>query len=315
VTLGNAVLELPCALAAAVLLWRAWTRDSERALVGAAAVFGLCLLTKVTMAPLVAPLLVTTLVLLWRRRGSWTRVAALAVVVVAVPLLIVGPWLVSNDDRYDAWTANDIARRIQRPLINPTDRVYPYREIADDAWKELERIAVPQEWAGGVDGGTARALRWALALVLAGIPLLLALVRALGWRRSALDNVRDPRALVILLAPFPLAVLFLAYETHAQRWDVMLGRYFLYAVPLLAVFGALQWRALLGSPLRLVGVGVAAAVTAIVLWALLIPHMPVDAEKRHVRDAATITPRPRSAERAAMRVPLPAVSTKGIASR
>jgi 4-amino-4-deoxy-L-arabinose transferase-like glycosyltransferase len=286
VTLGNAVLELPMAALLALLLWRAWTRDSGRLLVGAAAVYGLCVLTKVTLAPLAAPLAVTALVLLWRRRRSWKRGAVLAGLTALVPLLLVAPWLVSNHRRYDAWTANDLARRIQQPVINPTNRAYPYHEILDEAGGELQRIVVPQEWSGGFDIGIAPEVRWLLALVLAGVPLLLAIARACGWRRRAPDDVADPRALTILLAPFPLAVVFLTYEMHVQRWNLVLGRYFLYALPLLVVFGALQWRAVLGSRRRVVALGVATAAVAVVLWALLIPHMPVDAERRLAGNAA-----------------------------
>lgn len=292
VTVANAVLEVPLALVVAILLWRAWTRDSPRLLVAASAVYGLCLVTKLTMAPLVAPLLVTTLVLLWRRRDSWRRVLGIGALVVVVPLVLVTPWLLSNHSRYDAWTANDLAKRIQAPVINPTNRAYPYSEIVDRAGVQLERLAVPQEWdAGGVDWGAAPQLRWILVLALAGVPLVVALVRGCGWRRSTPDRVDDPRALVVLLAPFPLAVLFLGSEMHSERWNVMLGRYMLYALPLLVVFGALQWRATIRSRPLLVACGGALAVVALALWAVLVPHLPADAEAAAVADVAATAPR------------------------
>jgi 4-amino-4-deoxy-L-arabinose transferase-like glycosyltransferase len=274
VTVANSILELPLALGLTILLWRAWTRDSARTLVAASAVFGLCVLTKVTLAPLVVPLGVTAALLLWRRRGAWRRAVVLGGVTAVVPLLLVAPWLSFNRSHFDAWTANDLARTVQAVVINPHNRAYGYDEIADGARDAIERITVPQEWRGAPDVAGGAPLRWALLAILVGVPLVIAIRRIGGWRRRAPDDVLDPRALVLLALPILLAIGLLAFETRTERWPVMLSRYFLFAFPGLVVFGALQWQALLGGGRRLLVLSGSTVGLTLALWLVVAPHIP-----------------------------------------
>jgi len=266
VLVANAALEIPLTLALIWLLWRAWTRNSAWTLAAASAVFGLCLLTKLTLVPLIVPLALTAAVLVTRRRHRLRRALPLAALVVVIPTAILMPWIAFNQDHYGDWTANALARRIQAPVINPTDAPFPLTDIAERMRDELERIPTPQEWSWDQDRGIARVLRGALLVIFFVAPALLALATLFHKRRRI-----DPRSLVLLWLPLPTALAFLAYETSAERWNVILSRYFLYAIAPLVVWSAQRWRSTLGNGARYTALVGAVIVCALSEWLVLAP--------------------------------------------
>jgi hypothetical protein len=99
-TFGNTPLELALSTACLIALWRADRTGRTRALVVAAVLLGLCLLTKLTLLPLV-PLLVLVLARTARSGPDRRRWALLA-----VPVLLLAPWLVMNVVRYGSPTVD-----------------------------------------------------------------------------------------------------------------------------------------------------------------------------------------------------------------
>jgi hypothetical protein len=100
VTFGNTPLELALSTGYLLALWRADRTGRLRPLAVAAVLLGLCLLTKLTLLPLV-PLLLVVLLRTARTGGARRRWALLA-----VPPLLMAPWLIMNVVRYGSPTVN-----------------------------------------------------------------------------------------------------------------------------------------------------------------------------------------------------------------
>jgi 4-amino-4-deoxy-L-arabinose transferase-like glycosyltransferase len=138
-TFGNTPLELALSTAYLLALWRADQSGRMRPLAAAAVLLGLCLLTKLTLLPLV-PLLLLVLARTARSGRARRRWALLA-----VPALLVAPWLVMNIVRYGSPTVD---------IEGGGGAAGPVQAArADDRVGELpgllERFAdgvVPQEW-------------------------------------------------------------------------------------------------------------------------------------------------------------------------
>jgi len=268
VIIANASLEIPMALALTWMLWRAWTRDSARVFVVSAVLFGFCILTKVTLGPLLVPYAWTCVILAWRRRATIHRALVMVGVAVVVPSAVVSPWLDFNRRHYDQWTANALARRIQAPALNPTNRPFPWGQITRDMIHQLAHFSTPQEWLTLPDQALPLFLRWVLLVIFGVAPLVIVLVRAARHRPRA-----DARQWVLLVSPLPSAVGFLLVEANAQRWDFILARYFLFAVPAFVVFAGLRWRDVIGQDGRLLALVLGTAALALTFWAALAPQV------------------------------------------
>ena len=112
VTVSNAALELPLALAALLVVRAAHERRDGRLLALAGALVGLGLLTRLALVVLVPVLAVAAL--LHVRRGGRRATAALAL---ALPALLLAPWVASNYERYGAPTASALVREMQEPVF------------------------------------------------------------------------------------------------------------------------------------------------------------------------------------------------------
>jgi 4-amino-4-deoxy-L-arabinose transferase-like glycosyltransferase len=139
VTFGNTPPELLLSTAFLLALWRADQTGRLRPLAVAAVLLGLCLLTKLTLLPLV-PLLV---LVLWRTARSGPALRRWALL--AVPPLMLAPWLIMNIARYGSPTVNIAG---EAGAVGPVQTVGLGDRIGDlPAF--LERFpdgVVPQEW-------------------------------------------------------------------------------------------------------------------------------------------------------------------------
>ncbi len=218
VTVSNATLELVLGVAAAIALWEASQRRSDRWLLVAGALVGLGLLTRSTFV-VVAP------VLLWvARRYPWrTAVAALA-----LPAVLLAPWVASNLDRYGAPTGSAIVREMQEPFLNPTDRDYGPGDVRERAGALLNAVVAEEWWVKFLPPLNRRLRDVAMALLFL-VPLGLAVRR----RREI-----DPRVW-LLAAPLGLAVLVMAAGMLVGNWDFFYPRYAYSVLPAFAVFAAM----------------------------------------------------------------------------
>lgn len=139
VTFGNTAPELLLSTAYLLALWRADRTGRVRPLAVAAVLLGLCLLTKLTLLPLV-PLLVVVLVRTARSGPARRRWALLA-----VPPLMLAPWLIMNLARYGSPTVNIAG---EAGAVGPV-RTAGFGDRIGDLPGLLERFAdgvLPQEW-------------------------------------------------------------------------------------------------------------------------------------------------------------------------
>ncbi len=198
ITVSNSALEFALAPAFLLAAWTAWDRRSARRLVGAGALLGLCLLTKLTLIVL-APCLVVAAA---RVRQPLPVVASFA-----LPTLLLGPWLVGHYD------LNAAAREQQTPYLYPGG--VPDWGIADLPGRlaSLLEGSVPQEWYGQLDV-------WWVGLAARGLVLALFVVAVLYARRTA-----------FFALPVVAAVGLMVFTLLFEQWDVFLLRY---AAPVLA---------------------------------------------------------------------------------
>lgn len=251
VTIANTALALPLALAVVLLCWDALEREDARRLLAAGFVLGLGLLTRLELAVL-APLLVGVAWLLWRRGAVRT---APAVGAVALPVVLLAPWLGWNLHRYGALTASDLARDMQEPALNPTGATYGADALVDGA-KRVFGGALPEEWWSRYLSSGWRVARDVLAAVVILGPAGLAAVR---------PPERITRALTFLVAPLVLTAAALAFVLLAGQFDLLKPRYLHPVLPAYALFVALVLRRWLSA--RGVAMAAAVATAAItVLW-------------------------------------------------
>ena len=165
ITVSNAALELPLTLVYVLLVWL-------RLLLGAAGALGLCLLTGLTLIFL-APLLAVAIIALLRERRD-RRALALVALAVALPLLLLAPWVISNEVRYGALTAGELAEQLQAPLVNPTGEHFGVAAVVSRLGR-LDHALLPQEWWSQYGKAGLAEILWLLpALLLAGalVPVL-----------------------------------------------------------------------------------------------------------------------------------------------
>jgi len=257
VTVSNASLELLAVCVLVYALWRADAELSARWLLLAGAALGLGVLTKFTivaLTPLFA-VVVARYVLRTTNERRWLAGAA----ALAIPVVLVAPWLEFNLSHYDALTANGLAKRIQAPVINPTGLDYG----VDRFWAgipDLFSVFYPLEWTfNGPRRPPVLALlfEFVKAAVFA-IPVLLWVVEPRWLKR---------RETWLLVTPFVLGVGMIAYSTVLEDWPLMLPRYLFPAIPTLAVFAALAWTRLLRLERASIAVVALCALVGTAAWA------------------------------------------------
>lgn len=235
-TIGNAALEPLVATVFVALVVTAWKRSSYRWLAVAGVALGACLLSRLVLGYLVPVFLVVGVAIWWKRGRSGRQIARL-LVALAVPLILLTPWLAFNRSEYGAWTAGAIARKMQAPAINP-------RHVQYDLWGTLKDIpgmtdfAASQEWTGFISSKpfSAYALEGFRMLML---PISFIFMLVLGRR-----VLRGPPEWICVLA-YPLALAALILSTVIADWPQTLSRYVVGALPAWAVVASIVLATLL----------------------------------------------------------------------
>jgi 4-amino-4-deoxy-L-arabinose transferase-like glycosyltransferase len=229
-TVSNAALELLLACAFLYVLWQADEDRDQGRLLLAGALLGLCLLTKLTLVAL-APLL---LVVAARNalRGGDRRARLAAAGAVALPVLVLMPWLIFNLHHYDALTANSLAKEMQASSVNPTGITYTLGRFIDMVPRLFEGI-LPQEWAfAAVQSPPMGFGLDFLKVALFGLPAVLLAVEP-RWLRT--------RHAALLVAPFLLGIAMVGYVTLVENWPIASSRRLYAELPALALFAGLSW--------------------------------------------------------------------------
>ncbi len=254
ITVSNAALELPLTLAFLLACWHAHTRRSERWLLAAGGLLGLCLLTKLTLAPL-GLLLAGAAIPFLRARRIPAAVGALA-----APALLLAPWLASNLHRYDHLTAGALAKRIQAPLLDPGQPAYGFADITSRLDRLLSAM-VPQEF----DGELGRPV---LGLLIKLLPLtFVAVALAAAFLRPRL--LRGPEAALLGL-PLALLLGLLVWILVVEDWQSsFLIRYANPAMAPFALFAAWAWRETGRSDRLTTGLAIAASGVVLATWVVL----------------------------------------------
>jgi 4-amino-4-deoxy-L-arabinose transferase-like glycosyltransferase len=216
---------------------------------------GLAVLTKFTLVAL-APLLVLVAVRhVLRSRGR--RSLLVAAVAVALPLVVVSPWLVFNLVHYDALTPNSLGKQLQESVVNPDHITYTIGRFADQVPHLFEGV-LPQEWA--LVGSTVPLMGMGfdfLRVAVFGLPLLLLLVEPRQART---------RQALLLAGPFVLGFAMVAWVTLVENWPIGTSRRLYAETPALALFAGYSCLALFRSPKALEVLAVASSLVLVVAW-------------------------------------------------
>jgi 4-amino-4-deoxy-L-arabinose transferase-like glycosyltransferase len=246
-TVSNAALELLLACAFLYVLWRADEERDDRRLIVAGALLGLALLTKLTLVVLV-PLLI--LVCIRNRRPA-------ALIALALPVLMLLPWLIFNLDHYDALTASSLAKEIQEPTVNPDGVTYTLGRLIDMVPLLFDGV-LPQDWANVTLEAPLMALGFDFVrAALFGLPVLLLLSEP-RWLRS--------RHALLLVAPFALGILMVGYVTLAENWPIASSRRLYAETPALALFAAFACLRLFRATRTALVLGIASAAVLTAGW-------------------------------------------------
>lgn len=252
ITVSNAALELPLVPLYVLVVWNATSRPRPRSLVAASVLLGLCVLTQLTLVCLAA-LLIIPLVKYLRERCDRPALGT-ATLTLALPLMLVAPWLALNESRYRALTASTLVER----LTAPNGPAGPQSGIAavTSGVARLTRVALPQEWwqeYKGIPGAISIALP---ALLLFG----------------ALPVVRHPRLLRtqagrLLAAPLLLGLATLVGIVLLAAWPAALfPRYLNPMIPLFALFVAWAWKQTGLGEKSLLGIAALSSFVVALIW-------------------------------------------------
>lgn len=219
VTVSNIALEMPLTTAALLASWVAYDTGSVRALLAAG---GLCGLGWLCRLPF--PVVVVLPVLAWRfrRRAPWAAVAALA-----LPVVLIAPWIVDNESRYHALTAGAIVRLMQGGFFNPTGHSYGLTRLIDTSAPLLGGL-LPEEWNNAATSFDGYALSRGVLHVIRAALIVWMVVAFGGWLW------RGPRRVWPLVVPVIIAVALMWIETVVERLPLITPRY---AYAVLPAFG------------------------------------------------------------------------------
>jgi 4-amino-4-deoxy-L-arabinose transferase-like glycosyltransferase len=237
VTVGNEALDLPLGVLAVFALWRALDRDSDRWSLVAAITIGAGVLTKLTFAAFV-PVLAAVLFARWWRSQSRVDAAKFAAVV-AVPLLMLTPWLFWNHHTYGSWTANDQAREMQMPIMNPNHDDYGPNKVVNETHLALD-ATIAQDWHGVGNQDIPTYVKWSLLVAVYLLPVV--------FLTTARSESRDRRRLLVLGTPLVASFVLISYITVVENWGVMIFRYLRPAMPAWFLLAFLAWDGAMRSP-------------------------------------------------------------------
>ena len=224
-TVSNAGLELLMTCVFLYVLWRADEERSERWLLLSGVALGLAVLAKFTLVAL-SPWLVLVAAR-HNLRSRERRPLLIGLAALALPLLVISPWLIFNLVHYDALTPNSLGKRLQLEVVNPHHVTYTIGRFADQIPNLFEGV-LPQEW--GLTAVTVPLMGMGFDFVrvaIFGLPLLLLLVEP---RRVT------ARPALLLAGAFVLGFAMVAWVTLVENWPIGTSRRLYAETPALALF-------------------------------------------------------------------------------
>ena len=226
VHIGNAGLEITVVTAFYFLLSLGLKRQAPGWIYASALLLGVALLVRLTAVSAVFVFVLTLAVSF--RRG--TLRAPQVVAALAIPPLILSPWLLFNLNHYGSFTANGVARGMQKYLINPRLLDFGLADAARHVFQQIfvsQQVLLPQEAA--LPTGSPGA--W-IAIVATVVFFVAPLVVA-PFLRARSSGASDVWVLGVAL-PVSLGLSVVLYAW--QDWP-MLVRYSYAMLPAALVFG------------------------------------------------------------------------------
>jgi Dolichyl-phosphate-mannose-protein mannosyltransferase len=253
VTISNAALELPLVLLYVLVVWNATEQPRGRSLMVAGALLGLCALTQFTLVCL-APLLAFPIAALLRE-GRQRRVVGAIAIAFALPLILLAPWVVSNESRYGALVASSLVEHLTGSYESTIERS-GLGAVTSRLWR-FGQAALPQEWWAEYRG--------LLGVLLVALPVLLLLMAIIAVFRH--PGLVRSRATGLLASPVLLVFATLAAIVLLDEWPAALyPRYANPMIPLFALFAAWAWmQARMGARSLLV-LGAASSFVTALVW-------------------------------------------------
>jgi len=231
VTVSNSGLEFVIGIGLTLVLWRAWQRHSVGWLICASVLVGAGLLTRLTIIVFIPGLLICAVILLRQAqisaRARWLAAAG----VVAIPALMMAPWLLSNLDRYGSLTGSRIVRQLMEPFFNPDGIKYTLSDIPGRLLV-VTRAPLAEEWWIEL---LSALKRWVLTVLMVSLVVL----APLGVL-SVTARERRARLLVLLALPIGVGLVWMCYVLLVINWDFFLPRYLYPAVPGLMLLAAVS---------------------------------------------------------------------------
>jgi hypothetical protein len=253
ITISNAALELPLVLLYVLVVWSATARPRGRSVIVAGALLGLCALTQLTLMCL-APLLAFPIAALLRESRD-SRVVGVIAITVALPLILLAPWIASNESRYGALVASSLIERLTGSYESTIQRS-GLGAVTSRLWRFGE-AALPQEWWPEYRG--------LLGVLLVALPVLLLLTAILAALRH--PAVMRSRAAGLLASPLLLALATLAAIVLLDEWPAALyPRYANPMIPLFALFAAWAWMQARMGARSLLTLSAASSAVAALAW-------------------------------------------------
>lgn len=256
VTISNSGLEFLIGIGLVLVLWRAWQQRSVAWLIGAAVLVGAGLLTRLTIIVFIPGLLICAFVVLRQAQLSARTRWLAAAGVVAIPALMMAPWLLSNLDRYGSLTGSRVVRQLMEPFFNPDGIKYTAADIPSRLLV-VTRAPLAEEWWIEL---LSPLKRWVLTLLMTAL-VVLAPLGVLSVKPSE----RRTQLLVLLALPVGVGIVWMCYVLLVLNWDFFLPRYLYPTIPGLMLLAAVSLGRL-RSGARALTLSAAAITALLTIW-------------------------------------------------
>ncbi|MBE0430171.1 MAG: hypothetical protein IBX61_09950, partial [Thermoleophilia bacterium] len=145
ITISNAALTIPIALLFIWLLVKFDRSEDNLLLLAAGLTFAAASLTHLTLLYLL-PVLVIVIVRHYLKRRDLRKLLPTAVGSLSLAVIPIVPWLIFNYRHYGAWSANNLAKTIQSPIINPQGLNYSFIDAFHMVLGNRPGLSIPEEW-------------------------------------------------------------------------------------------------------------------------------------------------------------------------
>ncbi len=220
ITISNFALKLPLPFLFIYFILKYSRSYKLKYLIASNITLALMLLTKKTLVYFTA-VYITYILYEFLKTKDKLKLITQTLISLLFFFIVYTPWIVFNLKTYGSINKADvIARKIQRPIVNPENKNYTVLELPQGITRLSNTLVLPEEWS---DRAFSNRRPYFVRIFLAVIFSILAVLFIAKAVTSKLTL--RPRMIILFLLPFLYNLAMLIFVYIYYDWPVLLGRY------------------------------------------------------------------------------------------